>query len=309
MKKLLFAGFTAIAAIASSAGAQRISPQSIIVNPVQTDLQVNVWTDRSNQGSNPVYGIGERIKLSVNVNQDAYVYLFSVHSDGQVDLILPNRLSGGNEFLRAGETRSFPGSGAAYQLNVDGPVGQDKVLAVAAKRPLDLSEIASFRGNSAFADVQVSGQNGLARALSIVVQPVPPSDWVTNVAYFQVRGFVGSATPSPAPVINTKPAAPPSVTYQYGLERYGLNLFPGARFVRFVNVDTDAEVELLFFTDASMQSIADHYRRICETRGWTLRKGKIKSDSIRLEFRKPGSKLMLEVEREVEAFRLTVNVS
>jgi hypothetical protein len=231
-----------------------------------------------------------------------------VHSNGNIDLILPNRLSGGAAYLRGGETRSFPPAGAAYQLNVDGPVGQDKVLAVASKRQLDLSEIASFKGNQPFADVQVQGQNNLARSLSIVVQPVPQSDWVTNVAYFQVRGSYGSTRPAQPPVANVKPATPPTVEYQYGLERYGLNLFPGARFVRFVSVDRDAEVELLFFTNASMQAVADHYRRIAEVRGWTLRKGKIKFDSINLEFRRAGGRMSLEVEREADAYRLTVNL-
>ena len=188
---------TAVFAIAGSAFAQsspQISPQSIIVNPVQPDLQVNVRVDKA--GENPVYAIGERIRISVSVNADAYVYLFSVHSDGEIDLILPNKLSGGNEQLRAGETRTFPPQGGGYTLDVAGPAGQDKVLAVASKRPLNLDEIASFRGNQPFATSNVRGQDNLARALSIVVTPVPASDWVTGIAYFQVgRG----TTPPPAP--------------------------------------------------------------------------------------------------------------
>jgi Domain of unknown function (DUF4384) len=137
--KIAALGIT-LSSLASIASAQpQISPQSIIVNPVDNTLSVRVTTDRG--GSNPVYNIGDPIRVSVNVNQDAYVYLFSVHSDGKVDLILPNKLSGGNAYLRANETRTFPPSGAAYQLNVDGPSGQDKVLAVASKRQLNLNEI------------------------------------------------------------------------------------------------------------------------------------------------------------------------
>ncbi len=187
---------TALFAVAGAAFAQsspQISPQSIIVNPVQPDLKVNVSVDRG--GQNPVYNIGERIRINVSVNADAYVYLFSVHADGAIDLILPNRLSGGNELIRANETRSFPPNGAGYALSVGGPNGQDKVLAVASKTPLNITQIANFQGNNQFAEVTVRGQDNLARALSIVVQPVPPTDWVTDVAFFQV----GQATPPPPP--------------------------------------------------------------------------------------------------------------
>jgi hypothetical protein len=191
---LKFAGaLTSILALAGVAfGQARISPQSIIVNPTPTDLQVHVSVDKG--GENPAYQIGEQIRVSVNVNQDAYVYLFSVHSDGNIDLILPNKLSGGNEQLRAGETRTFPPQGANYRLTVDGPAGQDKVLAVASKRQLNLDEIASFQGNQQFATVTVKTQENLARALSIVVEPVPQTDWVTDVAFFQV---VGRTPPAP----------------------------------------------------------------------------------------------------------------
>ena len=184
-----------VGTVAFGQSSPQISPQSIIVNPVQPDLAVSVRVDKP--GENPTYNIGEKIKISVSVNQDAYVYLFSVHSDGEIDLILPNKLSGGNELLRAGETRTFPPQGGGYTLDVAPPAGQDKVLAVASKRPLNLQEIASFKGNQPFATSNVKGQDNLARALSIVVTPVPASDWVTGIAYFQVQGGRAVVTPQP----------------------------------------------------------------------------------------------------------------
>ncbi|MGQ9838680.1 MAG: DUF4384 domain-containing protein [Cyanobacteriota bacterium] len=83
-----------------------IGTRSIIVNPVPSDLTVNLELDR--RGSNPIYHAGDPIHISVSTNRDAYVYLFSVQADGRINLILPNRLSGGNEFLQAGEVRTFP---------------------------------------------------------------------------------------------------------------------------------------------------------------------------------------------------------
>ncbi|MFM9420337.1 PEGA domain-containing protein [Thermus scotoductus] len=199
MRKLLLAilGFGA-------ALAQQISPQGIIVNPAPTDLQVKVWVDKDpGKRGGAVYQIGEPIFIYVNVNQDAYVYLFNINADGKIDPILPNAFER-NNFLRAGETRRFPPEGARYRYTVTGPEGEDRILAVASKRPLSLGEILDVERNQ----VRVQGAEGLARALSIVIEPIPDKDWVTDVA----RYFVGRVTaPPPTPatatlVVDSRPA-------------------------------------------------------------------------------------------------------
>ncbi len=170
--------------------APELSPQGIIVNPVPTDLQVRVWVNKDPaKTGNPVYQIGERIQVSVQVNQEAYVYIFSVKSTGEIGLILPNAFDQ-NNLLRAGETRTFPpATGARYSLDVGGPEGQDRVLAVASRQPLSLAQIANIQTGQ----VNVQGADNLARALSIVVTPLPERDWVSNVAFF----IVGRAAVTP----------------------------------------------------------------------------------------------------------------
>jgi hypothetical protein len=166
--------------------AQQLSPQGIIVNPVPTDLQVKVWVDKDpGKRGNAVYQIGEPIFIYVSVNQDAYVYLFNINADGRIDPILPNAYERDN-FLRAGETRRYPPAGARYRYTVTGPEGEDRILAVASKRPLSIQEILDVEGNR----VRVQGAEGLARALSIIIEPIPDKDWVTDVA----RYYVGRIT-------------------------------------------------------------------------------------------------------------------
>jgi len=166
--------------------AQQLSPQGIIVNPVPTDLQVKVWVDKDpGKRGNAVYQIGEPIFIYVSVNQDAYVYLFNINADGRIDPILPNAFERDN-FLRAGETRRYPPAGARYRYTVTGPEGEDRILAVASKRPLSIQEILDVEGNR----VRVQGAEGLARALSIIIEPIPDKDWVTDVA----RYYVGRIT-------------------------------------------------------------------------------------------------------------------
>jgi hypothetical protein len=169
----------------------QLSPQSIIVNPVPTDLSVRTWVDKDPaKTGNPVYQIGERIRVSVQVNQDAYVYLFSVRSTGDIAPILPNAFERDN-FLRAGQTRTFPPQGAGYEFKIDAPEGQDRVLAIASRQPLDMSNIIDVANSAA----RVQGADNLSRALSIVVTPIPQQDWVSNVAFF----VVGRLQTPPAP--------------------------------------------------------------------------------------------------------------
>ncbi|MCS7057627.1 MAG: PEGA domain-containing protein [Meiothermus sp.] len=198
MKRALFAALGPL--LGAALAAPELSPQQIIVNPVPTELQVRVWVNKDPaKTGNPVYQIGERIQVSVQVNQDAYVYIFSVRSTGEISLILPNAFDQ-NNLLRAGETRTYPpGSGARYTLEVAGPEGQDRVLAVASRQPLSLAQIADIQSGR----VNLRGADNLARALSIVVSPLPEQDWVSDTAFF----IVGRA-----PVVPTPPAQPATGT-------------------------------------------------------------------------------------------------
>lgn len=177
------------AALIGAAAAQNvvISPRSIVVNPLPSfDLQV--WVDKDPSGLDaPSYQVGEAIRISVRSAQDAYVYLFSIAADGEVVQVLPNRFdaSGQDAFVRAGQTRTFPPSGARYQFNVAPPNGLAKVIAVASRNPLDTSTLASFRAESDFATSSI-GEDQFARALRIIVTPLPQNDWVSATALYYV---------------------------------------------------------------------------------------------------------------------------
>jgi hypothetical protein len=182
-------GVLAASILIASAVAQQIviSPLRIVVNP-RPAFDVNVWVDRDETGDEtPVYLGGEEIRFSVQVSEDAYVYLFNLRSDGQIQQILPNRFdrAGQDNFLPAGEIRSFPPAGARYAFLVEPPDGLERVLAVASKRELSTQELAEFQHDAEFATARMDDEQ-FARALSIVVEPVPQQEWVTDTALFYV---------------------------------------------------------------------------------------------------------------------------
>ncbi|MEZ4608456.1 MAG: DUF4384 domain-containing protein [Deinococcales bacterium] len=203
MKKLVIFLISLVAVAASSAFAQQnivISPQSIVVNPLP-EFSVEVYVDKDTSGnSSPSYNIGDPITISTKVSADAYVYLFNVRSSGEIVQILPNQYDpqGQNNFVRAGETKTFPPSGARYRFNVDGPTGLDKVIAVASKTALDVAQLASFQNDPNFASSNM-GEQAFARTLSIIVTPLPQASWVTDTVMF----YVVNNTPPPPPVYGT----------------------------------------------------------------------------------------------------------
>ena len=188
MKKLLM--IPAAMLLGTASAATKISAQSIIVNPTQPDLSVSVRVDRDTTGNNnPTYRVGENIRISTTVNRDAYVYLFNVDASGEVSQILPNRFESGANFVKANTTKVFPAADDKFTFTVDGPIGLNKVLAVASLTQLNLDQISDFKSQQdQFATVTAKGQQQLAQALSIVVNPLPQNSWVSDTAFFTVAG-------------------------------------------------------------------------------------------------------------------------
>lgn len=180
--------------LATAQAAPRIDAQSIIVNPVDTDLDVRVWVDRDTSGRNtPNYLPGEQVSIFAKTNQDAYLYLFDINSNGEIVQILPNRLQNKGNLLQANQERKFPDrrQGDGYVFTISEPYGISKVLALASKNPLNLEQINEFRNSQdiggGLSEITISkGQQGLAQALSIVVSPIDQKTWTTATARYNV---------------------------------------------------------------------------------------------------------------------------
>lgn len=179
----------ALGVISGAFAQPEIGGQSIIVNPRPGDLRVFVSVDRDPSGrGNPVYMIGDSIAVTVSVTRDSYVYVFSIHADGEIVLILPNRLSENPVRLRGGQSRTLPRPGDPFSLTVAGPTGLNRVLALASHNPLSLDDLAGIDGDDV-RGANALGADGLARALSIIVEPLPGDRWATATAAFTVAGL------------------------------------------------------------------------------------------------------------------------
>jgi len=207
-----------------------VTPESIVVNPAP-QFNVDVWVDKDPSGiGTPQYVIGEAVKINVRVSETSYVYLFNVRSTGEISQILPNRYDpyGHANYLQAGEIKRFPAEGANYRFLVDGPIGLDKLIAVASKHPLNTQELADFENGSAFAESNI-GISSFAQTLSIIVEPLPQSEWVTDTLNFQVLPryvYAPAPQPVPTPIVELRPAIRPVYYTQKQTADYRLDLLP-----------------------------------------------------------------------------------
>jgi len=79
----------------------------------------------------------DKVEFSITSRESGYLYLLMVGSNGQeFDLLFPNSLDRDNQ-IRAGETLQLPRS--AWQLEAQGPAGQNTLLAIVTDAPRDFA--------------------------------------------------------------------------------------------------------------------------------------------------------------------------
>ncbi|PNY81587.1 DUF4384 domain-containing protein [Deinococcus koreensis] len=304
MKKILALSVLSTALAAPANAAPTISAQSIIVNPLPSTVSVRVWTDRDSSGAaTPDYAPGEKIRLYTSVSQDAYVYLFNVDPNGQVDLILPNRYQSGANFLKAGAVKVFPAAGDAFTFDIAAPYGVNKVLALASKTQLNLSEIATFKSQqNSFASVNVQGQGELAQALSIVVTPVPQNSWDSATAFYRVANRVANAPGQAAPLqtapMQTQPVRAQPLAVQPApqtAQALSIAVSPAAP----LPWGNAREWKTSVDNRSDLRAIHDEYAARLKASGYSLTKTDTKNNEIKSEFRRSGGgKAELSVKRK-----------
>ncbi|GAA5533148.1 DUF4384 domain-containing protein [Deinococcus aluminii] len=270
-----------------------ISAQSIIVNPVQTSLNVKVWTDRGSGQQVPNYAPGERIRLYASVNQAAYVYLFNVDPQGRVDLILPNRYQSGSNFLKANTTKAFPAPGDPFTFDIAAPYGLNKVLALASRTPLNLDQIATFKTQqNSFATVNVQGQERLAQALSIVVNPVDQGSWVSDTAYYNVVARPGAVQPAPVQPVPVQPVRPAPIQPVQPVPGFGDRDWH------------DRDWQTSFERRSSLESVYAEYAGRLHAEGYVQVSVRQHGHHIQGEFRRGDRRATLEVKQKGNRFEV-----
>src|SRR6266496_3186710 len=147
--------------------------------------RVEVWTAK---GDNPSFrGDGARVYL--RADQDAYVTLFRVDTDGRVRVLFP-RAPWEDNFVRGGKEFEVQTYSSSYAFTVDDYPGVGYVFAVAAADPFvyDAIETSDHWDYRVIADGRVRGDPYVA--LTDLAQRIVPdgyTDWDYDLVPYYVR--------------------------------------------------------------------------------------------------------------------------
>ncbi|MCK4340687.1 MAG: caspase family protein [Phycisphaerae bacterium] len=145
------------ATLASAYAVRRVAE---LVNP-HANFSVRIETDRG--GSNPVYGVGERMQLRVTATESCYVTLIDIGTSGHLSILYPPAGQPPPQ-LAPGRPLILPKAGA--YVRVDGPPGLDRIKVVATKQPLALNELVRTKGVAI-----PRGTDGLIDSFRSLAQP------------------------------------------------------------------------------------------------------------------------------------------
>lgn len=93
-------------------------------------LSVEIWTDR---GDDAVYQAGDKMQVKARTNDDAYLLVYTIDSEGGITVLYPFQRAPG--MIEGGSTYRMPPEGAPYDLTVDPQVGQGYIVAIASRTP------------------------------------------------------------------------------------------------------------------------------------------------------------------------------
>ncbi len=152
-------------------------PEGIIVQPAQTPVAVQLGLEKTS------YSLGDKLRLTVSLNQESYVYIYNITPDRRVNLLFPNAYQPEN-LLPAG-IHVIPNR--RYSFVISPPTGVEclQVLALAAPLPLE-QLIGTLSPHNPFPLLSQNPQEFKALMQGLIVGAVSTTGWAAAWTCFQI---------------------------------------------------------------------------------------------------------------------------
>lgn len=160
----------------------RAAPAAAGASPAAGELSVDAALDRADGR----YEQGDRLELTVDTSEDAYVWVFDTGTSGKVHQLFPNRYDDDN-FVRAGAPLTLPPAGAEYDIVVSHPPGAELITVVASRDDTLLARGAIDGDAAAGPFFALRGSSAsVAKDLSISLRE-RPADYATAHRIVHIR--------------------------------------------------------------------------------------------------------------------------
>ncbi len=99
----------------------------------------------SDRGANPIYRVGDKLRVKISLKKDAWVYCFNLANDGRLYWLFPNSHHP-KAHLKGGSSHGIPGDLFPYKIEVQGPPGHELIKCFAVSRDVATDLPKELRG-------------------------------------------------------------------------------------------------------------------------------------------------------------------
>ena len=162
-------------------------------------LDVVAWVDHADS----TYAIGEKVRLFVKANKDAYLTVLNVGASGRTTVLFPNEHQSETR-VRANQVVEIPSRKSKASISVRGPTGGELIKVIASTKPTPLFAAVKKAGAGPFTTLDVDARS-MARDLQVTMDKETDQEWDT---FNQVITTVASRPAAAAPLAPTGSAWP-----------------------------------------------------------------------------------------------------
>ncbi len=179
MRRIILILVATLSPVLIGSSQQTPAPETIIVQPNPTPLVLQVGFNQSS------YAPGDKLRLTVALNQDAYIYIYNITPDGRVNLLFPNAYQPIN-LLRAGR-HMIPDR--RYSFVITPPTGLECIQVLALTAPLPLERWlpnGKLSRESPFPQLSQQPLQFKKSVQQAIVSTVSPEGWTTVWSCFSI---------------------------------------------------------------------------------------------------------------------------
>lgn len=234
--------------------------------PPAERLAVVAWVDHADD----TYAIGEKVRLFVKANKDAYLTVLNVGASGRTTVLFPNAHQSETR-VRANQVVEIPSRESKANISVSGPTGQELIKVIASTKPTPLFAAAKKAGRAGagpFATLDADARS-MARDLQVTMDKETDQEWddfnkvITTVASRPAAAapLAPAGSPWPAPPLGLRIATDKSV-YRMGEP---VSIYAAADapcYLTLVNVGSSRRVRVLLPNAAQPQNLLPAGRNV-----------------------------------------------
>ena len=179
-------------------------------------LSVLAWVDHADN----TYAVGERVRLFVQANKDAYLTVLNVGASGQTTILFPNAYQTETK-VSANQVVEVPSPNSGASIRVSGPTGRELIKVIASTKPTPLFAAGGGQTAGLFTALKADSRS-VARDLQVTMDT--PSSVDPGQEWDDYNKVITTIAARPATVV---PLAPAPLGTAWPAQPFGLRIAAG----------------------------------------------------------------------------------